>query len=385
MVNWDMSLSFTLASRNLFQDRLRFVTALIGIVLSVVLVIVQIGLYFGFTRMITIMIDHASTDLWIAAKGVRYFEDLPLLSAGLQGRLLGINGVAKATPLVAGFSAWVNPDGTTTPVFLVGSDIGTGGLLPWNVVEGSVDSLATPGTVAIDRVYYNRLGVKHVGGSTQIRGQPTTVGAITSGIRSLTMIPYVFSDLSTARSYIGLSPSVVSYFLVHVKPGADIETVRRNIISSLSSVARVQVLSPDQFREQTRSFWLFETGAGIALVAGAVLAIIVGTAIVGLTLYSSTKDHLHEFATLRAMGAANRYIYKVIIYQALLNAFIGFAIAALIGIALVHFTANTALQIVITDGLMLEIFVLTIAMCVASAIAAILRVIRIDPVVVLTQ
>jgi putative ABC transport system permease protein len=380
-----MSLVFTLASRNLFQDRLRFVASLIGIVLSVVLVTVQIGLYYGVARMVTTMLDHASADLWVVAKGVRYFEDLSLIGAGLQSRLSGINGVAKVAPVVAGFSAWTNPDGTMTPVFVVGSDYGTGGLYPWNVVEGSAKSLATPGTVAIDLAYYNRLGLKDVGATTQIRNQPVTVGAITNGIRSLTMIPYVFSDLDTARSYIGLPAGYVSDFLVRVKPGADVAAVRQDIISNLSNIAKVQVLTPDQFRKESRSFWLLETGAGVALAAGAILSIIVGTAIVALTLYSSTKDHLYEFATLRAMGATNRYIYRVIIYQALLNALIGFAVAAAIGLALVHFTANTSLQIVVTTGLMLEILLLTVAMCIASAMAAIARVIRIDPVVVLSQ
>ena len=135
---------------------------------------------------------------------------------------------------------------------------------------------------------------------------------------------------------------------MRVKPGADIEVVRRNIISNLSNIAKVQVLTSDQFREQSRSFWLFGTGAGAALVAGAVLSIVVGAAIVAQTLYSSTKDHLYEFATLRAMGASNRYIYQIIVYQALVNAIIGFAIAAVIGVSLAHFAANTALQIVIT-------------------------------------
>jgi putative ABC transport system permease protein len=380
-----MSLVFTLASRNLFQDRLRFVASLIGIVLSVVLVLVQLGLYFGFGRMITTMIDHAPTDLWIVAKGVKCFEDLSLVSSGLRTRLLAIDGVAEAGPVVVGFSAWMTPDGTMTPILVVGSDYSIGGLPPWNVMEGSVESLATPGTVAIDRTYFNRLGMKNVGDGTQIRGLPATVGAITGGIRSFTTMPYVFSDLATARSYIGLPASFVSDFLVRVKSGADVEMVRQNIISNLSDGVKVQVLTPDQFRVQSRSFWLFETGAGAALVAGSVLSIVVGAAIVALTLYSSTKDHLYEFATLRAMGATNRYIYEVIIYQALLNAIIGFAVAALIGAFLVHFTANRALQIVIPPSLMLETFLLTVAMCVASAIAAIYRVIRIDPVVVLSQ
>ncbi len=48
-----------LASGNLFQDRLRFIVTLIGIAFSVILVMVQLGLYFGFGRMVTAMIDHA--------------------------------------------------------------------------------------------------------------------------------------------------------------------------------------------------------------------------------------------------------------------------------------------------------------------------------------
>lgn len=375
-----MSLVFTLASRNLFQDRVRFVASLIGIVLSVVLVMVQIGLYFGFTRMITTVIDHARTDLWIVGKGAKSFEDLSLLSVGSRDRLLAIDGVAEAVPVVVGFSAWMVPDGTMTPVFIVGS--GPDGLSPWNIVEGSASNLAAPGTVAIDRSYYNRLGVKDIGVDTQIRGLPITVGVITDGVRSFTTTPYVFSDLDSARSYIGLPSSFVSHFLVRAAPGANVEQIRQKIISEIPGV---QALTPDQFRNQSRSFWLFETGAGAALFAGALLSVIVGTAIVAQTLYSSTKDHLYEFATLRAMGATNNYIYKVIISQALIDAVIGFSIAAIIGIIAVHLTSKTALQIVIPHNLMFACLLLTVVMCVASAIAATLRVVRLDPVMVLNQ
>jgi putative ABC transport system permease protein len=377
-----MSLVFTLASRNLFQDRLRFIASLMGIVFSVLLVMVQMGLYFGFGRMLTTMIDHASTDLWIVSSGAKYFEDLSLVDTGLGDRLLAIDGVAEVIPVVAGFSAWSLPDGAMIPVFVVGSDFTAGGLSPWNVVEGSAQSLTLPGTVAIDRSYYNRLGVSGVGATTLLRGMPVKVGAVTDGIRSFATTPYVFSDLGGARAFIGLPASFTSHFLVRLKPEADVDRVRRNILSSISAI---QAFTPDQFREQSRSFWLFGTGAGAALVAGAVLALIVGTVIVAQTLYSSTKDHIYEFATLRAMGASNSYIYKVIICQALLSALIGFAFAALIGTAVVHFTSKSALQVVITPNLMIELFVLTVVMCIASALASIIRVVRVDPAIVLTR
>jgi len=113
--------------------------------------------------------------------------------------------------------------------------------------------------------------------------------------------------------------------------------------------------------------------------------VIVGTVIVAQTLYSSTKDHLNEFATLRAIGSSGTYIYKVIIWQALLSAVIGFALAAAVGFAVVKATAGTALPIMMTPGLTLVLFLLTVVMCVISAIAAIVQVTRIDPAVVFTR
>ena len=66
-----MPMTLTVASRNLFHDRLRFLATLVGIVFSVVLVMVQMGLYLGFGRMITTMIDHTPADFWIVSRGNR--------------------------------------------------------------------------------------------------------------------------------------------------------------------------------------------------------------------------------------------------------------------------------------------------------------------------
>jgi putative ABC transport system permease protein len=236
--------------------------------------------------------------------------------------------------------------------------------------------------VVVDRSYSDQLGVSGVGVTAQIRGQPVTVGAVTDGVRSFMTMPYIFSDVDDARAYVGLPSSFTSHFLVRLRPEANIEQTRLNILSNISGI---QALTSDQFRERSRSFWLYRTGAGAALVAGVLLGIIVGTVIVAQTLYSSTKDHLYEFATLRAMGASNSYIYQVIICQALVNAIIGFVIAALIGAAIVHFTAKSALQVVITPNLIIELFFVTIFMCIVSAITAIFRVVRVDPAIVLTR
>jgi putative ABC transport system permease protein len=377
-----MSLILKLASRNLLQDRLRFVATVIGIVFSIVLVTIQLGLFLSFERMVTTMIDHAPADLWIVPLGTKCFEDPSLLDDHDRTKALSVQGVTEAVPVMIGFTEWAVPSGGTTPVFIIGSSPDAGGLRPWNVVEGNLAALADPHAVAIDQTYFGRLGVDGIGASTDIRGQKAEVRVITNGIRSFTTTPYVFTALDRAQAYMGTSPNLVSYFLVHVSPRADIAGVRKRLLANL---VKVEVLTPEEFRSRSRAFWLFGTGAGAALFAGALLGAIVGTVIVAQTLYSSTKDHLNEFATLRAIGSSSVYIHKVIVCQALLSAVIGFSIAACIGVAIVKFTAETSLPIVMTPVLTLGLFLLTVLMCVASAISAIVQVMRIDPATAFRQ
>jgi putative ABC transport system permease protein len=377
-----MSLVFKLASRNLFHDRLRFVATIIGIVFSMVLVTVQLGLYLGFGRMVTTMIDHAPADLWIMPRGTKCFEDPSLLDERKRFRALSVNGVAEAIPVVIGFGEWRLPNGGTTPVFIIGSDMRAAGLRPWNLIEGSIDALSVPNAVAVDRSYFAQLGVTGIGASAEIRDQKVQVMAVTKGIRSFTTTPYVFTPLDRARAYTGISPNKATYLLVRLAPKTDTESVRSRLLANLSDV---DVLTPAEFRNRSRTFWLFDTGAGAALFAGALLGVIVGTIIVAQTLYSSTKDHLNEFATLRAIGSSGMYIHKVIIWQALLSAVIGFCLAAGIGAVIVKMTAETALPIIMTPELTVGLFLLTVIMCIASAIAAIIQVMRIDPAMVFTR
>ena len=202
------------------------------------------------------------------------------------------------------------------------------------------------------------------------------------GIRSFTTTPYVFTQLERARGYTGTPHSKVTYLLVHLTPRADVERVRKQLQSVLT---KTEVLTPAEFSSRSRSFWLFGTGAGAALFAGALLAMVVGSVVVAQTLYSSTKEHLYEFATLRAIGSSGSYLHTVIVAQALLSAVVGFAIAFLIGLFVVRLTSNSALPVLMTPALTVILFLLTIVMCVISALSSILKVTRMDPAMVFSR
>lgn len=373
----------TLAFRNLFHDRVRLAVTLVGILFSIVLVAVQLGLYLGASRMITANIDRANATLWITAFGAKSFEDGgALLGARERHQALATPGVVSVTPIVVKFAEWRKPEGGSTRVVVVGSDAEDGALQPWNLVSGTWEDIKAPDAIAVDRTYLTDLGVHGIGDTAQIDYGRVKINALTGGIRSFTQSPYVYMPLSRARNLLNLASDTATFHLVKLSPDANVEAVRNELLSRLESA---EVLTSEEFRDRSLKQWLFRTGAGVALIGGALLGILVGTVIVAQTLYSSTKDHINEFATLRALGSSSGYIHKVILAQAGLSAVFGYVLGMILAGVIVVASQATPLPILMTPQLALGLFTVTVFMCAVSAVSAIVKVTKIDPATVFSR
>lgn len=374
---------FTLAFRNLFHDRIRLAVTLVGILFSIVLVAIQLGMYLGSSRMITAMIERSESDLWITAYGAKSFEEGGiLLTSRERHQALATPGVKAVVPLVVAFAEWRKPAGGSTRVALVGTDAEDGALEPWSLVAGTWEDIKSPDGISVDDTYLDALDIEGLGSTAQIGQGRIKVKALTHRIRSFTQSPYVFTTLSRARSLLGADSDKATFYLVQLEPGADAAAIRDELAKKLDGA---EVLTKTEFRDRSLKQWLFRTGAGLALIGGALLGILVGTVIVAQTLYSSTKDHLNEFATLRALGSTSGYIYKVILTQAGLSAIIGYVLGLAISLGILYLSRNTPLPLVMTPGLAGALFGLTFFMSAISAISAIIKVTKIDPAMVFSR
>jgi putative ABC transport system permease protein len=367
-----------IAYRNLFHDRMSLIVTLVGIVFSVVLVAIEVGLYKGSESKIATVLDKAPADLWIVPFGTKSFDDPSLLIGHEKYAALSTPGVASAEDMVVSFSSWRKPEGGKKSFILVGLDWANGGVRPWALDEGSVEDLELPNAVAVDRSYFKDLGINGRYDYAEINNQRIQVTAVTKGIRSFTTLPYTFTPIATARKLVGANASQSTYVLVKLAAGANLETVRSTLQNRMQGV---EVLTHDEFTRRSINYWMFSTGAGLALITGMVLGAIVGVVIVAQTLYASTKDHLNEFATLRALGASASYIHAVILIQALLSAVLGYAAGmALAMLAIYRLSVRVpTLTIVMTPKIAAYLFALTLGMCIFAAITAIRKVTRIDP------
>lgn len=368
-----------LARRNLFHDKVRLAVTLTGIVFSVVLIVVQLGLFIGFTTATSNLIDHSGADLWITAKNVPYVEMGVAFSERKLNQVRAAAGVADAQKVIARFSQWKRHDGAQESVQVVGINVDDPLERPWNLVEGRVEDLKSPDAVIMDELYKQKLGVTRVGEVFEIGGYRARVVGFTRGIRSFTTSPYVFTTFKNAQNFARMREDQTLFILVKVAPGANVGEVRRDL---LARVKDVDVLTTAEFSHMTTFYWMFTTGAGVAVLIAAVLGLVVGFVVVAQTIYATTMDHIREFGTLKAMGAPNSYVYRVIMKQAAISAVIGYVLGMIVSVFVVHGSEKGGAAILMPTPMAVGMFFLTLAMCIGAALVSINKVTRIDPAMV---
>lgn len=368
-----------LAQRNLFHDKVRLTVTLTGIVFAVVLIVVELGLFVGFTKTTSGLIDHSNADFWITSRNVPYIEQGVAFSERKLNQVRAVPGVKDAEKYIAHWTQWKLPNGSEESVQIVGINVDSNLGRPWNLVQGRVEDLKNPNAIVLDELYKEKLGVTRVNQIVEINGHRARVVGFTHGIRSFTTSPYVFTTFKNAQDYTGLREDQAYYILVSLAPGANVEQVRRHI---LAQVKDVDVLTTPQFSHMTQFYWMFTTGAGVAVLLAAVLGLVVGFVVVAQTIYATTMDHLREYGTLKAMGAPNGYVYKVIVKQAAISALIGYVLGMIVSAFVVHASQSGGAAILLPLPLAVGMFFLTLIMCIGAAMISINKVTRLDPAMV---
>jgi len=370
-----------LARRNLFHDKVRFAVTLTGIVFALVLIIVQFGLFLGFTTTTSNNIDHSKADIWVVFHGVGYFDTGKSFSERKYYQVLATPGVGQAEKYMQAFAFWKRPDGRVENIQIIGFHPGSGLGEPWNLVKASVWDVMEEDGVLVDEVYKKKLGVEKVGDRVEIGDHRARVAGFTQGIRSFTTSPFVYAKFKNSLDYTRRDSNEAStaYVLVKAATGVDPRLLRDRLRQRLTDV---DVYTTAEFSAKTRFYWMFTTGAGMAVLTAALMGLIVGVAVVAQTIYAATMDHIREYGTLKAMGAKNSYLYRVLIEQAVLSGVLGYAVALIVAHFIVKASEKGGAVILMPWSMTLGMLVLAVVMCIGAAMVSIHKVTKIDPAMV---
>jgi putative ABC transport system permease protein len=172
---------------------------------------------------------------------------------------------------------------------------------------------------------------------------------------------------------------MTTYILVKVSPGADANFVAAEIRKRLPYN---DVYTRDDWARRSKAYWVVSTGLGMNMGVTVFLGVLVGIVVVAQTLYTSAVEHVKEFGTVKAIGGSNWDIYKILGEQALIAAVLGFALGAIMSMALRPVMAKLYLNVLVSPSFALSVFLGTLLMCLGAAMLSFRRVANIDPALV---
>lgn len=159
----------------------------------------------------------------------------------------------------------------------------------------------------------------------------------------------------------------VSIGIVILNPGVNAEAVKAGIeknVPGISVYSHTELIAKELKYQE-------ENPAGLIFSFGAVMGFIIGVVIVYQVLYADVRDHLAEYATLKAMGYSDIYLLLVIFQEATILSILGFIPGFFVSVGMYNFLAGlTRLELAMTPELALLVLILTFIMCLTSAAIA---------------
>lgn len=315
-----------IAFRFMLYDKSKTLGAAVGVVVAIFLIGQQTGIFLFLTGLMDALVENTEADIWIVGENVEDVNSLSGIDFRKGNEARSIEGVEKVYPLVISGSTLRMRNGKSTPVTLIGSLAPEfiGG--PWNIAKGDIRQLVNQGGVAIDLYDLNTLGDIELGDELSLGGKLVELKAITKGARGFGATN-VFTNISLAREIGNFPAYEVSAFLVNVEPGISHEKVAARINASVSGI---RAYTKDQFSWSTVTKILQEGAIGESIGSLIIFAIVAGSVIIGLTLYSAAIDRIDDYATMKAIGTRQSVITKLILLQAAIIAVAGFIVGSLL-------------------------------------------------------
>jgi putative ABC transport system permease protein len=372
-----------LAVAQLSHQKVRLAVALAGISFANILIFMQLGfrsiLFDGTTR----LQNHLQGDLYLLSSrsknlGYQAFSKRHLYQAA------AVAGVTAAQPLYYAKSAWKNPE--TQQI----DDIYVVGLNPIHPVldlpevNQQLDALKLPNTILFDRHSQQSLGpvVEWFNQGKPMRvelndRQVTVINLFSLGGSLFKTGHVITSDWNYLRLFGQNSLETVQLGVITLQPGVDALITQRQIQAAIP--AEVKVLTHQELIAWEESYWA-QDPAGVVFNFGTIMGFIVGVVIVYQVLYSDVNDHLAEYATLKAIGYSEISLLLVILQEAIILAILGFIPGYSLSVGMYALISSlTRVPIPMRADIALQVFILTLLMCLISGAIASRKLQSADP------
>lgn len=318
---------YYIALKMLFGDRTRYCILVSALAFCSLLMNQQSSVFTGLMLWTTAVIRNTHAPIWVMDPKVEQVnESKPMRDTDIS-RIRSITGVEWAVPFYVSNQQVRLSDGNFKTVQLFGLDSATLIGAPPKIVEGSLSYLRQARAVFIDQVGIekfneNSLVPLKVGDTFELNDNEARIVGVVDAARSFFGYPQIFTTYERA---IELAPKIrknLSFILVKAHSSVDEQV----LVHRIEETTGLKALTEDQFFWSTIWWFVRNTGIPISFGTTIILGFLVGVGIAGQTFYSFINENLKNLGALKAMGASNQLLYRMVILQALVVGLLGYGI-----------------------------------------------------------
>ncbi|MGH8164354.1 MAG: FtsX-like permease family protein, partial [Rhodanobacteraceae bacterium] len=173
----------------------------------------------------------------------------------------------------------------------------------------------------------------------------------------------------------------VAYDVAKLKPGADAETIAKQL--NAASGNRYAVWTSDAFAQRAVRYWMFETGAGLGVMFLALIVFMVGAIITSQTLMGAIAGSVREYATLHALGVGLGDLRKVVLEQAAWIGLFGLVIGGIFSLLMIALARGQDVPVSVNPLAWLVCAALVMGIALVSGVAAVRALRHADPALLL--
>jgi len=378
-----------IAIKMLVGDRAKYLGIIMGITFASLLITQQLSIFVGLmSRTYGAISDLALPDIWVMDKKVQFVDDIKPLQDTQLLRVRGIEGVDWAVPLYKGLLKARLDSGEFQTCNVLGLDDASliGG--PPAMVQGTLADLRRADSVIVDEIgakeklaKTNPDGSKtplKVGDTLELNDHRATVVGLCTVSRTFQSQPVVYTTYSRATTFAPKERKLLSFVLVKAKAGVNTQELCDRIKRTTGLLA----LTKPQFEDMSVSYFMKYTGIPINFGIAVALGFFVGTAIAGQTFYNFTLDNLRHFGALKAMGAGNGLLLRMILLQGLLVGVIGYGLGVGAASFIGFMSRNSELAFKLPWQLLVVTGVAVTLICIFASLISIRKVMKLEPAIV---
>ncbi|MBC1218746.1 FtsX-like permease family protein [Nostoc sp. UCD121] len=374
-----------LAWRQLMKEKTRLAVAVAGIAFADILMFIQLGFESALFDAAVKPHRNLQADLVLINPQFQTLFSVKNFSRERLYQTLGYEGVQSVNSVYISTGQWRNPETRLERAILVWGVDPAKSAFKSSEIKQNQEHLKQLYQVLFDQAGRPEYGAvadifKNTGKfDTELNSKAVFVkGLFTDGASFAADGNVITSDSTFLQLFPQRQPDRIEVGLITLKPDADAEKVRSQLVNGLPK--DVRVLTPEEFAKVERTYWEAGTGIGFIFGLGTAVGFIVGIVIVYQILYSDVSDHLPEYATLKAMGYTDNYLLGVLIQEALLLAILGFLPGFILSFGLYQVTyVATMLPIFMKMERAIQVWILTVIMCSVSGAIAIRKLRSADP------